>query len=72
MEPLLKLTTYSCIHIHIPYHILIKENSEDTKFGVILCILLDHHDLKSEFNNNINYRKPTNSWELNSSQLDHH
>ncbi|MGE9574560.1 hypothetical protein ACQP3C_26295, partial [Escherichia coli] len=33
------------------------------------CILSDHHALKLEFNNNMNYRKPTNSWKLSNIQL---
>ena len=35
------------------------------------CIISDHHGLKLEFNNNKNHRKPTNSWKLNISQLNH-
>ena len=41
------------------------------KIGIIPCILLDYHGLKLEFNHNTNCRKPTNSWKLNSAQLNH-
>ncbi|KAL6031029.1 hypothetical protein STEG23_025141 [Scotinomys teguina] len=33
------------------------------------CTLSDHYALKLDFNNNKNYRKPTNSWKLNNAQL---
>ena len=36
---------------------------------IISCILPDHHGLKPDFNNSINTRNPTNSFELNSSVL---
>ena len=42
------------------------------KTGIILCVLLDLHDLKLEFNNNTSCRKPTDSWKLNNAQLNHH
>jgi hypothetical protein len=32
---------------------------------IIPCILLDHHELRLIFNNNINNRKPTFTWKLN-------
>ncbi|KAL6031701.1 hypothetical protein STEG23_031911 [Scotinomys teguina] len=41
------------------------------KIGKTSCILSDHHDLKLDFNNNKNYRKPTISWKLNNAQLKH-
>ena len=41
------------------------------KIGITPCVLLDHRNLKFEFNNNTNCRKPTNSWKLNSAQLNH-
>ena len=51
-----------------------KEKSTDTKkkVGISPCILLDHHGLKLEFNNNTDCRKPTNSWKLNNAQMNHH
>ena len=62
MEPSLKLITYS----------ITKQTSIDTKnLGVTPCVLSDHHGLKLEFNNNTNCKKPTNSWKLNSAQLNH-
>ena len=62
MEPSLKLTTY------LPT----KQTSTDRKkFGITSCILSDHQGLKLEFNNNNNCRNPTNSWKLNSTQLNH-
>ena len=36
------------------------------KILVTTCVLSDHHEIKLEFNNNSNTRKPTNSWKLNS------
>jgi exonuclease III len=35
---------------------------------IVPCILSDHHGLRLIFNNNINNRKPTFTWNLNSSQ----
>ena len=35
---------------------------------IVPCILSDHHGLRLIFNNNINNRKPTFTWKLNSSQ----
>ena len=62
MEPSLKLTTY----------LVTKQTPADTKkIGVTACMLLDHHGLKLEFNNNTICRKPTNSWKLNNAQLKH-
>ena len=46
--------------------------TDTEKNGINPCILSDHHGLKSEFNNNTNHRKSTNSWTLSSSQLNHH
>ena len=34
-------------------------------------MLSDHQGLKLEFNSNNNCRKPTNSWKVNSTQLNH-
>ena len=39
------------------------------KIGITPCIILDHHGLKLEFNNNTNCREHTHSWKLNSAQL---
>ena len=36
---------------------------------IITCILSDHHRLRLIFNNNINNRKPTFKWKLNSTVL---
>ena len=41
------------------------------KGGITPCILSDQHGKKLEFNNT-NYRKPTNPWKLNNSQLNYH
>ena len=41
------------------------------KVGITPCILIAHHVVKLEFNNNPNCRKPTNSRKLNSAQLNH-
>ena len=41
-------------------HIL--ENKAKNKNGVIPYILSDQHELKLEFNNHTNLRKPKNSW----------
>ena len=46
-------------------------NRYKNKNGIVPCILSDHHALELEFNNNTNYRNPTNSWKLNSVQLYH-
>ena len=48
------------------------KNQQIEKIEIIPCILSDHHWLKLEFNNNTNYRKTTNSWRLNNSQLNYH
>ena len=61
MEPSQKLTTYS----------VTKQTSIYTKIGITPCILSDNHDLKVEFNNNTNSRKPTNTWKLNNAHLNH-
>ena len=42
------------------------------KVEITLCILSDHHGLKLEFNNNTNFREPTNTWKLKNTQLNHH
>jgi hypothetical protein len=34
------------------------------KIGITHCVLIDHDELKLNFNNR-NNRKPTNSWKLN-------
>ena len=47
-----------------------KANLNRYKIGITSCILLDHHGLKLEFNNT-NCKKPTNTWKLNSNQLNH-
>ena len=39
------------------------------KIKITPCILLDHHGLKLDFNNNRNNRKPTYSKKLNGSLL---
>jgi hypothetical protein len=36
---------------------------------IISCILSDHHGLRLIFNNNLNNRKPTFTWKLNSTLL---
>jgi hypothetical protein len=36
---------------------------------IVPCILSDHHGLRLIFNNNINIRKPTFTWKLNSTLL---
>jgi exonuclease III len=36
---------------------------------IIPCLLSDHHRLSLIFNNNINNRKPTNTWKLNNNLL---
>ncbi|KAL6039933.1 hypothetical protein STEG23_004350 [Scotinomys teguina] len=41
------------------------------KFAATSCILSIHYDLKFDFNNNKNYRKPKISWKLNDAQLKH-
>jgi hypothetical protein len=47
-----------------------KQASTGTKNSEIVpCILSDHHELKLIFNNNINNRKPTFTWKLNSTLL---
>ena len=56
-----KLTTYQ----------VTKQTSIYTKDGTTPWILLDHHGLKLEFKSNINFRKPTNTWKLNSAHLNH-
>jgi exonuclease III len=38
---------------------------------IIPCILSDHHRLRVIFNNNINNRKPTYTWKLNNTLLNH-
>ena len=58
-----KLATYSAIK---------QISIVNKKTGIIFCVLLDLHDLKLEFNNNTNCRKPTNSWKLNNAHLNHH
>ena len=56
MEPSLKLTMY----------LVTKQTSTAFKKNEITtCNLSDHHDLKLEFNNNTNRRKPTNSGKFN-------
>ena len=54
-------------------HILgIKANLNRYKIiWITPSILSNHHGLKSEFNNTTNCRKPTNSWKINSVQLNH-
>ena len=39
---------------------------------ITTCVLLDHHGLRLDFNNNKNNRKPTYSRKLNSSILNYH
>jgi hypothetical protein len=39
------------------------------KLEITSCILSDYHELKLEFNNKRNNRKPTNPWKLNNSLL---
>jgi hypothetical protein len=47
-----------------------KQASTDTKnIEIIPCILSDHHRLRLIFNNNINNRKPTFTWNLNNTLL---
>ena len=36
---------------------------------IVPCILSDHHGLRLTFNNNINNRKPTFTWKLNTTLL---
>ena len=36
---------------------------------IIPCILSDHHELRLVFNNNINNRKPINTWKLKNTLL---
>ena len=60
MEPSLKSTTYW-------QHS--KPQQVQKNVLIFRCILSDHHALKLEFNNNTNYRKPTNSWKLSNTQL---
>ena len=35
------------------------------------CIILNHHDLKLEFNTNTNFRKSTNTWKSNKAYINH-
>ena len=57
-------------------HILGNKNWTHTqqiqKIGLIPSILSDYYDLKLEFYNNTNWRKPAISWKLNNVQLNHH
>ena len=48
-----------------------KQAWKDTKFVIACSILLDHHGLKLEFNNNTNYGKATDSCKPEHAQLDH-
>ena len=41
------------------------------KIVITTYVLLDHHGIKLEFNNNSTPGKPTNSWKLNSQRLNH-
>jgi hypothetical protein len=38
---------------------------------IIPCILSDHHELRLIFNNSINNRKPTSTWNLNNTLLNY-